>query len=210
MALVPGEERKMGRVATTVILASCLTVALAAQTGLEITLKQGSAREGQTRDQLQRLLKNYDLSRWIFTKTIVIDDRAIPHSHPVLTLHTRHLHDDELLLSTFVHEELHWLLVNKGKATDEAITDLQALFPTVPGKPPEGAQDEHSTYLHLIVCFLEYDADKELLGELQARQVMDFWATDHYTWVYKTVLERPRDIAGVVSKYKLISPAVRP
>ncbi|MBW8862599.1 MAG: hypothetical protein JF601_09570 [Acidobacteria bacterium] len=176
MALAPGEEKKMGRVATTVILASCLTVALHAQTALEITLKQGSAREGQTRDQLQRLLKNYDLSRWIFTKTVVIDDRAIPHSHPVL---------------------------NKGKATDEAIADLQALFPTVPGKPPEGAQDEHSTYLHLIVCFLEYDADKELLGELKARQVMDFWATDHYTWVYKTVLERPRDIGGVLSKHKL-------
>jgi hypothetical protein len=203
MALVPGEEKKMRRVAIMVILASCLPVALHAQTALEINLKQGSAREGQTRDQLQRLLKNYDVSRWIFTKTIVVDDRSIPHSHPVLTLHTRHLQDDELLLSTFVHEELHWFLVNKGKATDEAIADLQALFPTVPGKPPEGAQDERSTYLHLIVCLLEYDADKELLGELKARQVMDFWATDHYTWVYKTVLERPRDIGGVLSKHKL-------
>jgi hypothetical protein len=26
------------------------------------------------------------------------------------------------------------------------LTDLQAPFPMVPGKPPEGAQDEHSTY----------------------------------------------------------------
>jgi hypothetical protein len=29
-----------------------------------------------------------------------------------------------------------------------------------------------------------------LLGELKARQVMDFWATDHYTWIYKTVVNR--------------------
>lgn len=33
---------------------------------------------------------------------------AIPYSHPVLTLHTRHLKDDLALLSTFVHEEYHW------------------------------------------------------------------------------------------------------
>ena len=29
-------------------------------------------------------------------------------SHPVLTLHTRHRRDDDLLLSTFLHEQLHW------------------------------------------------------------------------------------------------------
>jgi hypothetical protein len=33
---------------------------------------------------------------------------------------------------------------------------------------------------------------------------MDFWATDHYTWVYKAILERPRDIATIISKHKLI------
>src|SRR5262249_41281436 len=64
--------------------------------------------EAQTKEQLLRLLKTYDVSRWIFTKSIVIDERAIPHSHPVLTLHARHLQDDELLLSTFVHEQFHW------------------------------------------------------------------------------------------------------
>jgi hypothetical protein len=174
-----------------------------AQSGVDIALKHGSPREAQTKEQLQRLLKTYDVSRWIYTRSVVVDEQAIPHSHPVLTLHARHLKDDELLLSTFVHEQLHWFLVIQGKATDAAITELQALFPTVPGKPPEGAQDQHSTYLHLIDCYLEYRAVEELLGELKARQVMEFWATDHYTWIYKTILERPRDIAAVVSKHKL-------
>ena len=32
---------------------------------------------------------------------------------------------------------------------------------------------------------------------------MDFWATDHYTWVYRTVLERPREIGDILRKYKL-------
>lgn len=47
------------------------------------------------------------------------------------------------------------------------------------------SDSEDSTYLHLLVNTLEYRADKELLGELKARQVMDFWATDHHTWVYR-------------------------
>jgi hypothetical protein len=58
------------------------------------------------------------------------------------------------------------------------------------------------------VIYLEYRADRELLGELKARQVMDFWAEDHYTWIYKTVLERTRDIGKIAFKYKLI-PTVR-
>jgi hypothetical protein len=109
-----------------------------------------------------------------------------------------------LLLSTFVHEQLHWFLAQRVKQTEDAIEALRLVFPTVPARPPEGAVDEHSTYLHLLDCYLEYRADQELLGELKTRQVMNFWATDHYTWVYKTVLERPRDISTIVSKHKLI------
>ena len=169
---------------------------------LEIALKHGSAREARTRDQLQRLLKTYDVSRWLFTKAIAVDDDVIPHSHPTLTLSTRHLQDDDLLLSTFVHEELHWFVAD-SKESAAAIKELRAMFPTVPAQPPEGANGEESTYLHLIVCFLEYQADKDLLGELKARQVMDFWAIDHYTWVYKTVLARERDLGAVLAKHKL-------
>src|SRR5215470_9502151 len=85
---------------------------------LEITLKHGTAAEAQTREQLQRLLATYDLSPWIYTKSIVIDERAIPFSHPVLTLHTRHAKEDELLLSTFVHEQFHWFLAERPEATE--------------------------------------------------------------------------------------------
>jgi hypothetical protein len=179
-----------------------------AQEKIEISLKNSSREESQTRDQLQRLIKTYDLSMWIFTRSVLIDEKAIPHSHPILTLHTRHLKDDDLLLSTFVHEQLHWFLVQKDKETKEAMKDLRALFPKVPAGPPDGGADEESTYLHLLVNYLEYRADRQLLGELRAKQVMDFWASDHYTWVYKTVLERRRDIGNILFKHKLI-PAAR-
>jgi hypothetical protein len=198
----------MRRVVCAAALAFGLSSTAYAQGGVEVTLTQGSPREAQTREQLQRLLKSYDVSKWIFTKSIGIDEKAIPHSHPMLTLSARHLHDDELLLSTFVHEQLHWFLVAQERisATQQAVKELQGVFPTAPTRPPEGSDGEFSTYQHILVCYLEYRADQELLGELKARQVMEFWTGDHYLWIYKTVLEHPREIGNVISKYKLTPP----
>lgn len=197
-------EAIMRRVVIAVLFASCVSATAFGQSSVEITLKHGSPIEAQTRDQLQRLLRTYDVSRWIFTRSIVIDDKAIPFSNPVLTLHARHLRDDELLLSTFVHEEIHWFFVQRARETQDAIKDLHEVFPTVPTSGPEGASGERSTYLHLMVCDLEYVADQQLLGELKARQVMDFWATDHYTWIYATVLTHRREIEKVMSAHKLM------
>ena len=174
---------------------------------IEISLKNNTPAEAQTRTQLQRLLAAHDLTKWTFTRTVEIDEKAIPHSHPVLTLSTRHIKDDELLLSTYVHEQIHWRLVQMSKETDEAIKELRVMFPKVPAGGQEGARDEGSTYLHLLVVYLEYRADRELMGELKAKQVMDFWSGDHYTWIYKTVLERARDIGAVAFKYKLVPTA---
>jgi hypothetical protein len=173
---------------------------------LEITLKHSDQREIQTRDQLQRLMTAYDLSKWIFTRKIVIDsDRnVIPHSHPVLTLSVRRLKDDELLLSTFVHEQLHWFLTQRRETTEAVMKELRQLYPKIPVGAPEGARDEESGYLHLIVNYLEYRAAQELLGELKARQVMEFWSNDHYTWIYRTVLSDGRQIGRLLFQHKLV------
>ena len=184
-------------------VALAMSQAASGQVNLEITLKQGTPDEARTRDQLRRLLATYDLSPWIYTTSIVIDERAIPFSHPVLTLHTRHAKDDELLLSTFVHEQFHWFLAERREPTELAIADLRKLFPTVPAGGTAGARDEYSTYLHLLVCYLEQQADLRVLGELKTKQVMDFWATDHYTWVYQTVIGRSKEIGQIMRERKL-------
>ena len=198
----------MKRIICLTLIALCLSDAALAQGGINISVKKGTTGEQQTKDQLLRLIKTYDLTTWTFTRSIMIEEGAIPHSHPVLTLSARHVKDDELLLSTFVHEQAHWFLTQNDKATGEAKKELRVMFPRAPVNFPEGASDEESTYLHLIVIYLEYRADRELLGELKARQVMDFWATDHYTWIYKTVLEHTREIGNLALKHKLI-PGVR-
>ena len=198
----------MRRVFLCAVLSLLLHTASSAQgtkEQIKISLKHSDdAGEVQTKSQLQKLLSQYDLSRFIFTKEIIIDRGSIPHSHPVLTLHTRHLKDDELFLSTFVHEQIHWFLTQHQDQTEQAVKELRTIFPKVPVGFPEGAESEDSTYLHLLVNTLEYRADKELLGELRARQVMEFWATDHYRWVYRQVLEEGDKIRAVLRKYKLV------
>src|SRR5262249_32114244 len=85
----------MKRNLSLILVALALSDVLYAQANLEIALKRGSKGELQTRDQLQRLIKTYDLAKWTFTRSILIDEEAIPHSHPVLTLSARHVKDDE-------------------------------------------------------------------------------------------------------------------
>src|SRR5215471_4926453 len=97
-------------------LKRCLLVALtlpavfapARAADLEFTLVHNSQPETATRDQLLKLLKQYDLSDFIWTTKIAIDSGAVAHSHPVLTLPTRYLKQDKQLVAAFIHEQYHW------------------------------------------------------------------------------------------------------
>ena len=186
-----------------VFLFSVLSNPALAQNNVEILLKNNTQKEIQTKKQLQDILSRYKLSKWIFTQKVMIDEQErIPHSHPVLTLNTRYTDDDLRLLSTFVHEQIHWHEENNAERRDKAIKDLESAFPVIPKNSPEAARDTNSTYLHLIVCYLEYEAMKELTGAEKAREIMQSWT--HYTWIYKTVLNETEKIKAIVEKHKLM------
>jgi hypothetical protein len=177
--------------------------ALGASPHLLISLKHGDAKERATGRQLERLLSQYELAPWIFTTSVLIDEDAIPHSHPILTLHTRHLRDDDLLLSTFVHEQAHWFFDQHHEDAAKAVSELRRIYPSIPVGFPEGSNDSDGNYEHLIVIYLEYEADRRLLGELRAWQVMSFWSQDHYRWLYRTVLSDGVPLRELVRKYHL-------
>ena len=152
---------------------------------LEITFEHNSDAERAAADQLRKTLQKYDVARWVYTKRIHIDERAIPHSHPVLTLHTRHNGGENGLLATFLHEQFHWL--EEGNADFRATMDAFAkLYPDAPSRGPEGARDLTSTYRHLLVCDLELQAMTLLVGAERARATLA--ANRHYTWIYDRVL----------------------
>jgi hypothetical protein len=96
------------------------------------------------------------------------DDRhgKLPHGHPVLTLHTRHQEDDELLLSTYVHEQVHWLIEGRKSEAEAAMQDLRQIYPRIPVGCPEGSTEGY--YEHLLVVYLEFWVNQTLLGELAA------------------------------------------
>jgi GDSL-like Lipase/Acylhydrolase family len=170
---------------------------------VSIELKHDSDHERQTKEQLQRLLNTYNLHKYTFTHAVVVDERSIPHSHPVLTLHRRRLKSDDPLLSTYIHEQIHWYLDEHLSQTRAAEEDLRRLYPKVPVGYPDGSDDEEGTYLHLITCYLEMQADRELIGSDRTAGVMNFWAGDHYRWIYKTVIHDESAIRSVVEKEKL-------
>ncbi len=160
---------------------------------LKIRLIHNSATEVQARDQLTRLLNEYqpDIERWIYTDEIIIDDSTyIPHSHPVLTINTRYLDNDLRQLSTFVHEQFHWLEEERSEQRELAITDFKKVYPDVPARGGMGARSVYSTYLHLVVCDLEYQAMTKLLGEDKARDLLA--DKSYYRWIYDQVLNDKR------------------
>lgn len=190
----------------TVVLHCVLLCNFSAWAGDEVSIKlakQTQAERG-TEQQLRRILTSYDLSDWTFTRSVMIDEGEIPHSHPVLTLHTRHINHDELLLSTYVHEQLHWFVEQHRKQAAAAVRDLRRIYPRIPTGFPQGASDEESNYEHLIVVYLEYRAGQSLMGQLKSREVMEFWSKDHYTWIYRQVLNDPETIGEVLKTHGLI------
>src|SRR4051812_18884406 len=72
------------------LLASILvTVASAETPRLNIKLVHDSPLERQSQDQLQRLATQYDLKKYTVTRQINIEQGAVAHSSPVLTLNGR-------------------------------------------------------------------------------------------------------------------------
>ena len=187
------------------VVVATASMCLAADT-IKVELRNGTDVERETKAQLEKLLKSYNLSKYTFTHNVLIDENSIPHSHPVLTLHARHLNSDDLLLSTYVHEQLHWYLVAHDGETHAAETELRKVYPKVPVGDPDGAQDEESTYLHLIDCYLEMQADRQLMGQERAASAMRFWAGHHYRWVYKTIIEDEPRIAAIIRREHLEIP----
>lgn len=184
----------------TLFITFCSLSAMAQSPEITFTTKNDTDPEKAVIPRVQEILDKYDLSKWVFTDKIIIEAFAIPHSHPVLTLNTKPQSQDELL-STFIHEQLHWYVDENKDSELKAIADFKKEYKNVPHGNREGAKDEYSTYLHLIVCYLEFKSMAMLVGEERAEKVMR--ETNHYTWIYETVL-KDRDLIGkIIASNKL-------
>ncbi len=172
---------------------------------IEIELATGAPRERAAEAQLWRLLGAHDLDGIIVTRRVRIESGVVPHSHPVLTLNTRHLDDDPRQLAVFIHEQLHWYVAARPEQADAAIADLRATYLKVPVGGTAGARSAESTYLHLVICFLEWRALEHYLGRQDAMAVIG--RIDIYRWIYDTVVRDAARIDAVLRAHDLTLPS---
>jgi hypothetical protein len=178
-----------------------LSIAAVAADAIDIQTSHHSARELQEKLELEQLLKKYDVSKYTFTRKVVIEERAMNHAFPVLTLNVHFLGSDDELLSSFLHEQLHWYLAQHRPAMEDPVRRLKAMYPHAPVGLPEGADIEYSTYGHLVDCYLEIQADRELMGRERTDRVIK--NKPWYTWIYKTILQDEDRIAALVKAERL-------
>ena len=169
-----------------------------------ITAFSQTPDELEIKSQLEALLKKYDLEPYLYTKKVRIKEETIPHSHPVLTLSTDFQGKEVYLLSTFLHEQMHWYSLAKDYNQEALGAALVKMYPKVPIALPEGGGSEMGTYLHLLVCYLEYHTLARVIGETAALEHMEFMATQHYTWVYKTLLKDMDQLGALFKKHNLL------
>lgn len=176
------------------LLLITLLISVSINAQVLITSVNQSTNELKVKSDLEFLHEEYDLSRWEYTNQIRIDqDARTPHSHPVLTMSTQQEYLDSRikLLSSYLHEQFHWHVIENGKASKQAFRDrIKNEFPSVKVGFPYGSRDEGSTLSHIVICYLEYIALSELIGPKQAQENLS--TNNYYTWVYQTILE-PRN-----------------
>ena len=163
---------------------------------LRVTLVTGAPEEARVKEALERIRERHAIGPFERTRDVRIERGVIPHSHPVLTLSDRYGGDDEFLLASYLHEQLHWWSMECPgalDARDEAVYERLAEDYPLPLEPPEGCGDQFSNLIHLHVCWLELEALSGLLKPERAEEILLF--LPYYRAVYRTVVANRSDLA---------------
>jgi len=174
--------------------------------GVDIRTAHDTDRENAASAALRAVLAEHDLRRWMLTDLVTIDETIRGGlSHP-LTISPRLLAQrPALTLTTFLHEQLHWL---EGPGTDSASAEASKRWPDPPPLSAGGATDPTSTWLHMSVCALEYHSLSEILGHPAA--AAELRQHDGYSWIYRQILASPDWFSGFLRRHGLQVPAQPP
>jgi hypothetical protein len=155
---------------------------------------------------LQALRRRHDLSRYEYTRVVRIVPGGDTFAHPVLTLGNRFADTEDQLLSTYLHEQMHWYLWLLGTPDVDVVApfmdDLVRRYPQAPVTLPDGARNYEATYVHLVVNWLEVATLSEFIG--RERAVALARAQKSYRWIYRTVLEDWDWLADLFERHGLV------
>jgi hypothetical protein len=174
-------------------------------TGIDVRTAHDSDRERQGSDALRAALGGYDLRRYLLTDVVTVNEEIRGgFSHPLTLSPGVLLRVPHAALSTFLHEQMHWI---QGPGLDAATTEVSGRWPDPP-PPPAGGHSTESSWLHIIVCSLEYVSLAEVVGEADAVTVLSDQV--HYSWMYEQILADPDWARGLLSRHGLAVPAEPP
>jgi hypothetical protein len=158
---------------------------------IDLSMAQGRAEK--IIECIKRLREHHDIRRFEYTKHLRVAPTEIPHSHPILTLNTQ-LYNPEEILCEYLHEQMHWYedILGCAREGSSLIIELRHRYPQAPIKFPEGANDEYSTYLHLLVNWLEIEAASQFMPWERAQEIAR--KKHYYRWIYRTVLSDWRSL----------------
>jgi hypothetical protein len=164
-------------------------------------------REGErVHGLLLALRRRHDLARFEYTRIVRIVPGGDTFSHPVLTLGNRFAGSEDALLSTYLHEQMRWYLWHLGTPERDPVApffdELVRRYPGAPTSLPDGARNYESTYLHLVVNWLEIAATSELIGRPRACAVAEESHT--YRWIYRTVLADWDRLAELYERHGIV------
>jgi hypothetical protein len=155
---------------------------------LDFTAVQRNAE--RVRAMLLDARTRFDLARFEYCKLVRIAPTEIPYSHPSITLNTW-VRDDLGLLSMYLHEQMHWYMTwySHARAPQwrKLFEQLRERYPFVPAAEAGGGNDEFSTYLHLLVNWLEVEAVSQFID--RDRVLSHVRALHFYQWIYQTVID---------------------
>ena len=184
---------------------SDLPAPAAQASGVDVRTAHGTAGENGARAALREVLAEHDLRRWMFTDLVIIDETIRGgFSHPLTLSAARLVQRPALALTTFLHEQLHWL---EGPGTDRAVAEASRRWPDPPPLPA-GPADPRSTWLHMSICALEYQSLSEILGPSAAAAELRRHAG--YSWIYGQILAAPGWFAAFLQRHGLQVPGQPP
>ncbi len=172
---------------------------------VDIRAAHGTDEEKAGVTALRRVLAGHDLRRWMFTDLVMVDEVISGGlSHPLTISPVLLVRRSASALTTFLHEQLHWL---EGLGVDAATIEASTRWPDPP-PPPAGCHDARSTWLHMAVCALEYQSLSAILGhEAAATELKQHRG---YSWVYGQILDDPDWFSGFLHRHGIQVPEQPP
>jgi hypothetical protein len=174
-------------------------------TGVDIRTAHGSELEQAGADALRAVLAEHDVRRFLLTDAVWVNGQIRGgFSHPLTLSPAALLRGPLDALTTFLHEQMHWV---QGPGVDAATSEVAECWPDPPG-PPAGSHSAQSSWLHLTVCTLEYLALGELIGPAAAAALLS--QQKYYGWMYGKITADPGWFADLLSRHGLAVPDASP